>query len=206
LSTTRDPDTDELLRQAAGGEDAAVSQLFDRHRQRLRRMIVVRIDRRLRVRVDPSDVVQETLLEALRRLPRYISERPLPFYPWLRQIAWNRLVDLHRRHILARHRSVDREVPLDPPLSSQSIHRLADRLLAQENVPGARLLREELRRRVQQAIALLPDEFREVLVLRHLEQLGVADIAAVLDVAEGTVKSRHFRALAKMRELLEEPT
>lgn len=167
--------------------------------------MAVRIDRRLGQRVDPSDVVQETLLEALRRLPKYLKERPLPFYPWLRQIAWNRLIDLHRRHILAGHRSVDREVPLDLPLSSQSIHRLADRLLAHENVPGARLMREEMRRRVQDAIARLPDEFREVLVLRHLEQLGVAEIAAVLDVAEGTVKSRHFRALAKMRELLEEP-
>lgn len=204
MATVRDPDTDELVRRVAEGETAAISRLLDRHRQRLRRMVGVRMDPRLAVRVDPSDVVQETLLEALRRLPAYVDERPIAFYPWLRQIAWNRLIDLHRRHILAGNRAVDREVSIDLPPSSQSLHRLAQRFLSREPSPAARIVRHELQRRVREAIERLAPEFREVLVLRHIEQLEVAEIADVLGVAEGTVKSRHFRALAKMREALDE--
>lgn len=204
MPTASDPDTDELVRRVAGGETVAISRLLDRHRRRLRRMVVVRMDPRLAVRVDPSDVVQETLIEALRRLPAYVTDRPIPFYPWLRQIAWNRLVDLHRRHILAETRAVDREVSFDLPLSDVSVQQLAHRFLSREPAPAARIVREELQRRVREAIAQLAPEFREVLILRHLEQLGVAEIAGVLGVAEGTVKSRHFRALAQMRALLDE--
>src|SRR5213596_686911 len=106
---TREPDTDHLLQAVSQGDVTARSRLLDRHRKRLKRMIAVRMDRRLAARVDPSDVVQDVLLEADRRLADYLRERPLPFYPWLRQIATDRMADLHRRHIQARKRSVRRE-------------------------------------------------------------------------------------------------
>jgi len=167
-------------------------------------MIAVRMDRRLVNRLDPSDVVQDALAEAHRLLPVYLRDRPMPFYPWLRQIAWNRLVDLHRRHILSKRRSLDREVRLDLPLDEPSAYQLAELLLTRESAPGARMLREELRYRVRKAIDRLSPEFREVLVLRQIEQLSVEEIAAVLSVPQGTVKSRHFRALAQLRELLDE--
>jgi RNA polymerase sigma-70 factor (ECF subfamily) len=167
-------------------------------------MIAVRMDNRLFSRLDPSDVVQDTLAEAHRLLPEYLRDRPMPFYPWLRQIAWNRLVDLHRRHILSKRRAVDREVSLDIPLDEPSAYQLAELLLARESAPAARMLREELRYRVRKAIDRLSPEFREVLILRQIEQLTVEEIAAVLAVPQGTVKSRHFRALAQMRELLDE--
>lgn len=164
----------------------------------------MRMDRRLVRRLDPSDVVQEALVEALRLLPEYLRDRPMPFYPWLRQIAWNRLVDLHRRHIISKRRSLDREVQLEVPLDEQSAYHLADVLLAREPAPGARLLREELLYRVRKAVDRLPPEFREVLILRQIEQLSVEEIAAVLAIPQGTVKSRHFRALAQLRELLDD--
>ena len=92
-------ETEDLLRRAAAGEGAAREQLLARHRDRLRHVVAMRLDRRLAPRVDPSDVVQETLAEAARRLTDYLRQRPLPFYPWLRQIAWDRLIELHRQHI-----------------------------------------------------------------------------------------------------------
>src|SRR5437763_122071 len=105
----REPDTGELLDRSARGDPSAPGQLLERHRGRLRRMVAVRLDRRLAARADPSDVVQEALAEAARRLPEYLSGRPLPFYPWLRQLAWDRLRELGRHHRRAGRRSVERE-------------------------------------------------------------------------------------------------
>ena len=107
--TTEEPDTDELLRQAAGGDPGAREGLLARHRDRLRKMIAWRLDRRFAARVDPSDVVQEVLLEASHKMDRYLRERPLPFFPWLRALAGEHLATLHRRHVRARGRSVLRE-------------------------------------------------------------------------------------------------
>jgi RNA polymerase sigma-70 factor, ECF subfamily len=204
VPTIREPDTEELVRQARRGDSTAASRLIDRHRARLRRMVAVRMDPRLVTRLDPSDVVQEALLEAHRQLPTYLQDSPMAFYPWLRQIAWNRLVDLHRRHVLARHRSVNREVSLERQIADQSASRLAELLLSRESGPISRMLREEIRNRVHDAIGRLPAEFREVLILRQLEQLSIAEISAVLGIPEGTVKSRHFRGLAELRALLED--
>ena len=204
MPSNRQHDTERLVRQARTGDAGAASELMDRHRARLRQMVAIRMDSRLVSRFDPSDVVQETLIEAMRQLPDYLRDCPMPFYPWLRQIAWNRLVDLHRRHVVARHRSVAREVRLEPAPEDHSAYRLANLLLSRDSGPAVRMLREEVRSRVHTAIANLPPEFREVLILRQLEQLSIGEIAAVLGIAEGTVKSRHFRALAQLRVLLEE--
>src|SRR5215470_6717040 len=97
--TPTTPDTEELLRRSQAGDRDARGALLQRHRKRLRRMVALRLDRRLASRLDPSDVVQDVLAAADRRLDEYLSERPLPFYPWLRQIAWDRLVYEHRRHV-----------------------------------------------------------------------------------------------------------
>jgi RNA polymerase sigma-70 factor (ECF subfamily) len=167
-------------------------------------MVAVRMDPRLASRLDPSDVVQEALLEAHRQLPTWLLDSPMAFYPWLRQIAWNRLVDLHRRHVLARHRSVSREVSLERQIADQSASRLAELLLSRESGPVSRMLREEIRNRVHDAIRRLPPEYREVLILRQLEQLSITEIAQVVGIPEGTVKSRHFRGLAELRALLED--
>src|SRR5262245_2668134 len=106
-----EPDTDELLADATRGDADARQRLLTRHRARLRRMVEVRLDRRLAARVDASDVVQEALADAARKLDGYLRDRPLPFYPWLRRLAWERLVKVHRRHLHAGRRSVRREEP-----------------------------------------------------------------------------------------------
>lgn len=197
-------DTAVLIDRARQGDASASAALFARHRERLKRMIVVRMDPRLGRRVDPSDVVQDAMAIALRRFPRYLREESFPFYPWLRAIAWNRLIDLHRKHIRAGQRAVDREQPQDLSLGNRSALILANRLCSLTSAPSDRVIREELRVRVQEAMLQLPEAFREVLVLRHLEEMSVSEVAAVAGVSEGTVKSRHFRALARLREILEE--
>jgi RNA polymerase sigma-70 factor (ECF subfamily) len=197
-----DSDTEELLRQAGAGNRTAREQLLAQHRQRLRQMIAVRLDRRLAARLDPSDVVQEALVDAAQRLSAYLRQRPLPFYPWLRQIAWERLIDLHRQHIYAQKRSVTREEPQNMHLPDESALELADRLLARGSSPISQLVRAEQRHRVREALARLGPRDQDILVLRHLEQLSTAEMAAVLGISEGAVKTRHLRALVRFRELL----
>lgn len=147
-------------------------------------------------------MVQETLAEADRKLPGYLRARPLPFYPWLRQLAIERLIELHRRHIQARKRSVTREQRLDQDWSDESVMELARRLVTSGSSPSERLVREELHRRVQSALETLPPRDREILVMRHLEELRVTEIAAVLGISEGAVKTRHLRAIRRFRDLL----
>jgi RNA polymerase sigma-70 factor (ECF subfamily) len=195
-----------LIERVAGGDGAARQQLLARHRARLRRMVAVRLDRRLAARVDPSDVVQEVLAEAARRLPDYLRDRPLPFYPWLRQMALERLVELHRRHVQAQRRSVRREEAGLLALPDESAEELADRLVASASSPSQHLLQREARERVRAALGQLPAADRELLELRHLEQLSVAETAAVLSISTGAAKTRHLRALQRLRGLLEGPS
>jgi RNA polymerase sigma-70 factor (ECF subfamily) len=202
MTTRPEPDTDALLTAASQGDGPARGQLLERHRPRLRRMVAVRLDRRLAARLDPSDVVQETLAEAARRLDDYLRDPPLPFYPWLRQLAGERLADAHRRHVRAGRRSVTREEP--PDLPGESAWELADRLLVVGEGPSAGLRREERRARVRAALDRLPERDREVLVLRHLEQLSTAETAEVLGCSNGAIKVRLLRALQRLRDLLDQ--
>jgi RNA polymerase sigma-70 factor (ECF subfamily) len=197
------PDTDELLRRAEDGDGEARQAVLVRHRERLKQMIAVRLDRRLAARVDPSDIVQDVLLDVARGLDDYLQQRPVPFYPWLRQLAWDRLIELHRRHLHAQRRSVKREQPLAAHLSDESAMQLADRVLARQSSPSDRAMRSELRARVRAALDQLGERDHEVLVLRHLEQLSTREIAAVLGISEGAIKVRHLRALERLRALLE---
>jgi RNA polymerase sigma-70 factor, ECF subfamily len=199
-----DSSTDRLLNRAAAGDRAAVNELLARHRDRLRQMVSVRMDHRLAGRVDPSDVAQDAMAEAARRLPEYLKRRPIPFYPWLRQLAWNRLLDLYRFHIQGARRAVGREAGFNADLSDESVMALAQGLMATGTSPSRNVIREELRQRVRTALTQLPEHYREVLVMRHLEQLSIKEIAALAGVSEGTVKSRLFRGMDQLHRLLDD--
>jgi RNA polymerase sigma-70 factor (ECF subfamily) len=198
------PETEELVERAARGDDAARHLLLARHRDRLKRMVAVHLDRRLAARVDPSDIVQEALLDAHRELSDYLRRRPLPLYPWLRQLAWERLLKWHRAHIRAQKRSVGREQPGDLALPEESAVLLAHRLIAAGTSPSRRLIRDELRQRVRAALETMTPRDREVLVMRHLEEMTAAEIAAALGITERAAKARHTRALERLRGLLDE--
>ncbi len=195
------PDTERLLDRAAAGDAAARGALLVRHRGRLRRMVAVRLDPRLAARVDPSDVVQETLAEADRRLDDYLRDRPLPFYPWLRQLAGERLGAEYRRHVRAARRSVGREEP-PAPLPEGSVLALAERLLDRGPGPSEAARRAERRERVRRALEGLPPPEREVLALRYLEELSAREVGAVLGIGEEAAKKRALRALRRLQELL----
>lgn len=202
---TGQSDTDDLeLLRVAEGDDDARERLLDRHRHRLRGMVAIYLDRRLAARVDPSDVVQEALADAAQRLSVYVRERPLPFYPWLRQFAWQRLLQLHRHHIGAHRRSVDREVRWDMALPDRSADALADHLMASGTSPSRLLIRDELRGRVQAALDRLVQPDREILLMRHLEGMSAAEIGSVLEISAGAVRVRLLRALTRLRALLDE--
>ena len=195
-------DTDALLDQASQGDASAISRLLNRHRDRLRQMVGIWMDPRVAARFDASDVVQETLVVAASRLPSYTRERPLPFYPWLRQLAWDQLVHYHRLHIYAQIRSVDREDEVWSGLSNHSTARLAEQLMASGTSASGRLSRRETQERMREALKRLSTADRKVLVLRFLEQLSVSDVAAILSISPEAVSMRQLRALRKLQMLM----
>lgn len=205
MKTAHQPSTEELLQLATAGDQSARHQLLVRHRGRLRQMVALRIDRRMAARVDPSDVVQDALADAAQSLSDYLKNRPLPFYPWLRQFAWERLLQLHRHHLQAKRRSVTREQLRIFDLADDSEAVLAERLVNSGTSPSAHLLAAELRDRVRSALESLEPRDREVLVLRYLEQLTSKEIGAVLGISEAAVKTRHRRALERLRRRLDVP-
>jgi RNA polymerase sigma-70 factor (ECF subfamily) len=196
-----DEATMELLRLAGRGEREALDQLLDRHRDRLRQMIAVRMDRRLSARVDPSDIVQETFVEAARKLPEYAGELRSPFYLWLRQLAWRRLLDLSRKHISAGCRSVENQAE-QGPLTEESAMQLAARLVASQTSPSQHVQRKELRSRVRAALTRLEPSDQEVLVLRYLEELSAREIASILGITERAVRYRQRVAMERFAGLL----
>lgn len=171
-------DTNSLITQAGGGDRSAERGLFERYRAKLRRMISIRMYPRVAARFDPSDAVQEALLTASVQLALYAAKRPIPFYPWLRNVAWQRLVDLYHHHFTAQRRSVVREVAMQFP--DESALKLAEPLMANSSSPSDILIRKKLCARVQTALEELPTSDREVLVMRHLERMSVNEIAATL--------------------------
>jgi RNA polymerase sigma-70 factor (ECF subfamily) len=197
-------DTQELLSRAERDERPAVARLLAMHRQRLRKMVAIRLDPRLAARADPSDIVQETLIVAHEKLPAYLRDRPIPFYPWLRQIALEQIIRYSRRHVKARARSVLREEQPEPHLSEASAELLAGRLLSSGSRPELRLERKEIQAQVKAALAQLPADYREVLVLRFLEELSLEEVATVLGTTEGAIRGKQLRALQRLQSLLKE--
>jgi len=195
------PDTEELLNQLAAGDASVADELLARHRGRLYKMVSCRIDPRLAARVSPSDVVQDTLITAARDLKKYAKSRPIPFYPWLRRLAWNRMVDLQRRHVYRQRRAVSREEQV-APLTEKSIYELARHLAAGGQSPSRAAERKEMNQRLRAALDQLEQTQREVLLLKYVEDLTLAEAAAVLEISVDAAKMRHLRAVQRLRTLL----
>jgi RNA polymerase sigma-70 factor (ECF subfamily) len=200
---TQDSQVAELLRRAALGDRAATSTLLAQYRERLKRLVALRMDQRLLGRVDASDVVQETLVEADRRLPQYVQDRPMDFYLWLRQLAVQKLIDLHRHHVEAKKRAATQEVPLHRPASAEATSlSLAHQLLGNLTTPTQAFREAELRMKLQEALDSLDPVDREVLALRHFEQLSNEQTAEVLGLSRSGASKRYITALGRLRELL----
>jgi RNA polymerase sigma-70 factor, ECF subfamily len=196
-------ETNRLLEQAARGDRQAMEMLLARHRERLRRMVALRLDRRLRKRIDPSDVIQEASLEASSRLASYLRSPSMPFFLWLRFLTGQKLITMHRHHLGAKLRDAGREVAFGratfPEASSAA---LAAGFLDQGTRASEAAIRAEMMERVQKALDGLAPLDREVLALRHFEQLSRTEIATVLGVSEAAAGKRYIRALEKLKQIL----
>jgi RNA polymerase sigma-70 factor (ECF subfamily) len=200
-------ETDRLLHQAAQGDAQQWGALLQRHRQRLRRMVALRLDQRLQGRLDASDVIQEAFLEASARLPEYVQQPTMPFFLWLRFLTGQKLLELHRHHLGTRMRDVSREVSLyRGALPTASSAALAAQLIGHDTRPSEVAIRAERKIRLQEALNSMDALDREVLALRHLEQLSNAETAQVLGLHESAASKRYLRALKKLKEILIDPT
>jgi RNA polymerase sigma-70 factor (ECF subfamily) len=195
--------TDELLQRACAGDQQALAEVFSRHRDRLRQMVALRLDRRLQGRLDASDVLQEAYLDFARRLPDYAREPAMPFYLWLRFLTGQRLIDLHRQHLGAKMRDAAQEISLYrgalPQASSAS---LAAQLLGRLTSASRAAIRAETQIRVQEALNQMEPMDREVLTLRHFEMLSNDETAAVLGIRKSAASNRYVRALRRLKEIL----
>ena len=201
---SRSPDdTGTLVRRARAGDAQALAELFGRYRSRLRRMVALRLDRRLQGRLDPSDVLQEAYLDIARRAPECADQPDLPFYLWLRFLTGQKLLELHRKHLGVQARDAGREIALHrgalPQASSVS---LAARLLGRLTSPSLAAVRAEMQLKLQEALNGMDALDREVLTLRHFEELSNNETAAVLGLSKAAASNRYVRALKRLKEIL----
>jgi RNA polymerase sigma-70 factor (ECF subfamily) len=201
--TNDSSDSPELVQRAAGGDPQALEELFARYRDRLKRMVRLRLSRRLQGRVDDSDVLQEAFLDISHKLADYARQPQLPPFLWLRHITGLKLAEVHRRHLGTQMRDADREVSLHrgglPEADSVS---LAAQLLGKLTTPSQAAVKAEQRLYVQEALNSMDPIDREVLALKHFEQLSTSEIAEVLGLSKAGAGSRYLRAIKRLREML----
>lgn len=194
----------DLLDRARAGDAAAVADLFGLYRDRLRRMVQLRMDRRLQGRVDASDVIQEAYLDVARRAHDFLREPTMPVFLWLRFLTGQKLLALHRQHLGTKMRDAGQEVALRrgalPQAQSES---LAAQLLGRLTSPSAAAARAELQVRLQDALNSMDPVDREVLVLRHFEELSNNETAQVLGLQKAAASNRYVRALKRLRDILD---
>ena len=202
-------ETEALLHRVAQADAVATDELWERYRPALRRMIGLRLDQVLARRVDASDVVQDVLLKANQRLADYLRNPSMPFHLWLRQIATDHIIDAHRRHRQAGKRSMDRERPMAVGTArgfadDRSSLDLAAQLRDPFPTPAAEAVRRELEGRFRDALTRLDDDDREIILLRHFEQLSNGEAARALGLSDAAAGMRHLRALRRLRAMLAE--
>ena len=197
---TIDPSIELLEREP---DVSTLGTLFHQHRERLRLMVDLRLDRRLRGRIDASDVLQEAYVEALERFPDFLQDRPMPFFLWLRFITEQRLQIVHRRHLGTKARDASRDVSLNqqagPQVSSES---LAAQLVGRHSSPSQAAMRVEMQARLHTALETMNPIDREILALRHFEQLTNSETAQVLGLRVDAASQRYGRALLRLKDML----
>ncbi len=195
---------DDLLARLEAGDERVVNELFTRYRERLRQMVRLRLDRRLQGRIDASDVLQEAYLEVARRAREYVARPTMPPFLWMRFLTAQKLLELHRHHLGARMRDAAQELSLchraTPQASSVS---LAEMLMGRLTSPTLAARRAEMQQKLQEVINSLDPLDREVVALRHFEELSNSEVAQVLGLSKTAASNRYIRALARLKEMLE---
>jgi RNA polymerase sigma-70 factor (ECF subfamily) len=192
----------ELLERLQRGDQQALAELFLQCRERLGRMVEFRLDGRLRGRIAASDVLQEAYIDALKRLPHFQADPGMPFYLWLRWVTLQRLVEVHRQHLGARIRDAGREVPIDRGADLAASSTKMAELIGDLTSPSRAAQRAETMGQLQQALDGLEPIDREVLALRHFEELSNHEVAAVLEIQPAAASKRYVRALERLKDAL----
>jgi len=199
---TNPPEIQDLLKRLAIGDQDALAQLFTRHRDQLGRMIALRLDHRLASRLAPSDILQEAYIDALKRVDHYLAKPDMPFYGWLRLIVGQRLVDAHRQHLGAKRRAASQEISIHGGIPGATSMSLAAQLVGGLTSPSQAAQRNETYSRLEEALARMDPVDREVLALRHFEELGNNEVAEILGIQKAAASKRYVRALARLKEVL----
>jgi RNA polymerase sigma-70 factor, ECF subfamily len=203
LMSGNSTETGRLVQRAAEGGQEGWGALLTRHEERLRRMVALRLDQRLQGRIDAADVLQEVYLEASRNLAEYLRQPKMPFFLWLRGIAGHKLLELHRHHLGTQMRDAGREVSLyRGTLPETSSAALAAQLIGQITRPSEAAVRAEVKVRLQEALNSMEPLDREILALRHFEQLTISEAARVLDIKEKAAGKRYLRAIKRLKDIL----
>lgn len=192
----------DLLQSARDGDDRAFNEVLLKHRERLRRMVAVRMNQQLRGRLDASDIIQDAFVEAARVVDDYLKNPKLPVYLWLRQLAGQKLIQAHRHHLGAEKRNAEREQPIFGHAPAATSHCLALEFSGNMTSPSVVAMRQESKDELMSALESMDQLDREVLTLRHFEQLTSRESAAVLGLNHEMVKKRYVRALDKLQRLL----
>ena len=201
---SKESDAEDLLSERMrAGEQRALGEVFNANRQRLRRMVQLRLDRRLQGRIDASDVLQDAFIDASRRLKEYAANPAIPPFLWLRLLTVQRLQTLHRLQLGAKARDAGREVSLHSgPLPAADSRSLAAQLLGRLTTPSRAAVRAEIQIQIQEALNAMDPIDREILALRHFEELSNGEAAAVLGLHKAAASNRYVRALRRLKELL----
>jgi RNA polymerase sigma-70 factor, ECF subfamily len=203
MSDEHEREDDDLLRRVEGGDERALFELFARHRERLRRMIHLRVDRRLQGRIDSSDVLQDAYLEVARRAGEYLAQPDMPPFLWLRFLTCQTLLALHRHHLKVQMRDAGQEVSLrHRPTPQANSASLAEMLLGRLTSPTRAARRAEMQQKLQEVLNAMEPLDREVLALRHFEELSNGETALVLGLSKTAASNRYMRALARLKEML----
>lgn len=202
MSPEQQDDDFELLRRGLRSGETKLGEVLVKHRDRLKRLIELRLDPRVKGRVDASDVIQETQVTAVQRIEEYLTDPEVPLFVWLRFLALQTVTDAHRRHLGAMARDANREISINhyPAATSAA---LAAHLVGQLTSASQAMEKAETKHRLEQAINAMDPKDREVVMLRHYEQLSQRETARVLGLSEAATGSRHVRALSKLRRSLE---
>jgi RNA polymerase sigma-70 factor, ECF subfamily len=189
---------------AIGTDRRDWGEFLSAHRDRLRRMVALRLDPRLSGRIDPSDVIQEAFLEATERRPEYVCQPdPMPPFLWLRFLTLQRLQLIHRRQLGTKSRDAGREVSIHgDPYPAATSAALAAQLLGRDTRASEAAIRAEEKRQLQEALDRMDPIDREVLALRHFEQLSNGECARVMGLGESAATKRYLRALRRLKEML----
>ena len=203
LMQNHSADSLRLLERARAGDPDARNALFARHRARLGRMVEMRLDPRLQSRIDASDVIQDAYLDVMTRLDAYLRAPKVPLFLWLRLVVGERLRKLHQHHLGTQRRDAGLEVSLyRGALPAASSAALAAQLLGRHTSPTQAAVRAERLLRLQEALNSLDPLDREVLSLRHFEELNRAETAQVLGIGESAAAKRYLRALKRLKATL----